>query len=530
MERFDAIVIGAGHNGLTAAAYLARAGLSVLVLEKNDRIGGVAANREIVPGFTFSAAHRPALRIRSQVVRDLELGRHGLSLIPDPGTISLLPEGGYLATYGSVAESIEEIRQHSHGDAESYEQFVHRLRRHNWAVEPLLHSSPAPPVSKHRRSPQPSPSFANRCRALGEAGLSDLIYLVSSSMSDILNEEFETPALASHLAGPALLGLPFGPLSPMTGLHLLNGVSHAFQSDANYCGYPRGGTGAVSRALVGALLSYGGEVRTRNTVTDIVMKDKRASGVVTESGEQLEAGMVLSSLDLKRTILTMFDWRALGEGLVDKIGSFRMEGVAAHLNLALDGLPDFPTVPTACQARGGEWQIALTLPQIERAYDDWKNKIQPRQPHIVFRLPTLADPGLAPDDKHIMSVTVQYVPFSFLDGGWNEEKKDAFSELVINAIGDYSPNLKDLISDLEVLVPPDLEAEFGLTQGDYFQGVPGIDQLFFNRPLPALSNYAMPIDRLYLCGSSAHPGNAVTGMPGALAAEAAIQRMRGTRR
>lgn len=530
MQRYDALVIGAGVNGLTAAAYLADAGLSVLVLERNSDIGGAAALGEFAPGFSAPRYPSPGAAISPAIVRDLDLYRHGLNLVRSDGGVSLFPDGRYVASYRNESVQRRELARHSHRDGDAWLRFSRDMQRAAAWLDPLLSEPPADPVARSFPGARGAASLLRRLDETGTEELYSDVRLWTLSIADYLDQYFESEQIKAHLAAPALVGAPLGPCAPATAIRLSslwlgeNGTSRGAPAIV----HPQGGGAALAGALAGATVARGGEIRLDAEVTEITLMSGAATGVVLADGEEIRGRMILSDLDLKRSFLGLFQWKDLPENFVDAVGTFRSRGTGARLNLALDARPSFPTVPEDCPAVLGGLRIPGTFEQLEQASDTCMQREVPRTPLLDVSIPTLIDPACAPPDRHVMSVAIQYVPQE-PRGGWTAERRERLAEETIDRLAVHSPGLKDLVSAYDLATPHDIEIELGIAHGDLSMGDMTPGQMFFNRPLPGCAGYRTPVGNYYLCSSSAHPGAALQGGPGANAARAAIRVMKAGR-
>ncbi len=529
VKTYDIIVIGAGHNGLTAAAYLARAGLDVVVVERNPYIGGATVSRELHPGFTYSNCSYVSSLMRPEIMRELELSKHGLQIIPFEGSVTMTHEGGYLASYSDHDMNRREIARHSARDAEAYDRFVLETARQCRFIKPYLMQTPPDPATFKWRDIKGMIDLGRAFHDLGEEAMYDTLRFWTMSCTDFLEQYFETEVIKAHKAGSSIIGTALGPSSPGSAYVLLHHYMGEVDGNIGAWGLARGGMGAIADALAQAFLAAGGELRTEAGVAQVIVNNGKAVGVALEDGTEVRGRRVVSNMDVKRTFLKAVDPKDLPEDFLRQVRNFKIRGSSGKLNIALDGLPDFPSVPKDCPARQGDMHITDSIAMMERAYDDWKDGMWSREPYVDMMIPTQLDPTMAPPGKHFMSVFVQYVPPKLADGPWTPEKRDAFGKTVIDAIAEYSPNFKDLILHVEVRTPKELEDEVGLTEGNIFQGELTLDQLLFNRPIPGYAQYRSPIRGLYMCGSSCHPGGGVMGAPGANAARE-ILRDAGARR
>jgi phytoene dehydrogenase-like protein len=515
---WDAIVVGAGHNGLVTACYMARAGLRVQVLERKPYVGGAAVSRSLYKDFTYSNCSYVCSLLRPEIMRELELPRHGLQVIPYEGGGTLMSNGDHFATYPDHDAMRREIARHSKRDAEAYERFSRDVLRQCKFIKPLLMRTPPDPASLWPRDLLELVHLGRHFHRLGESRMLDTIRFYTLSAADFLDEYFESEIVKAHLAGTSIIGTGLGPRSPGTAYVLLHHYMGDIDDAVGAWGFARGGMGAVSGAMRASLEASGGSVRTDAEVERILVRDGRARGVVLAGGEEIRAGAVVSNMDVKRTFLNTVDAAELPAEFVQAVRNFKIRGSSGKLNIALDSLPEFPAFPAEAPCIRGDMHITDTIDMVERAYDDWKAGRWSRQPYVDMLLPSLIDPTMAPDGKHYMSVFVQYAPYRLADGEWNSERRQAFGDTVIDAIAAHSPGFRERILHAEIRTPWDIENEVGLTEGNIFQGELTLDQLLFNRPIPGYAQYRSPIRGLYLCGSSTHPGGGVMGAPGANAA------------
>jgi len=522
-KRHDAIIVGAGHNGLVAACYLARAGLDVLVLEKNAYVGGAAVSRELHEGFTYSNCSYVCSLLRPEIIRTLELPKYGLQIIPYDGGCTLMRGGGHLAVYSNHDAFRREIARHSKRDAEAYDRYSRDVMRQCKFIKPLLMRMPPDPTSFKPRDLMELLYLGQRFHNLGEERMYDTIRFWTMSAADFLDEYFESDIVKAHFAGSSIIGTALGPRSPGTAYVLLHHYMGDIDDTVGAWGFARGGMGSVSGALAQSFQASGGTIRTGADVVQIKVRGGRAAGVALASGEEIDAGIVVSNLDVKRTFLKTMDAKDLPAEFVQAVRNFKIRGSSGKLNIALDGLPDFPAIPKDSPCNRGDMHITDTIEMMERAYDDWKDGFWSRAPYVDMLLPSLIDPTMAPEGKHYMSVFVQYAPYKLANGDWDDTKRQAFGDTVINAIAQHSPNFKDLIRHAEIRTPWDIENEVGLTEGNIFQGELTMDQLLFNRPVPGFAQYRSPVKGVYMCGSSTHPGGGVMGAPGANAARAMLR-------
>ncbi len=525
-RRYDAIVVGAGHNGLVAACYMARAGLDVVVLERNAYVGGAAVSRKLYQDFTYSNCSYVCSLLRPEIMRDLELPRHGLQIIPYEGGCTMMRDGGHLAVYDNHDALRREISRHSRRDAEAYDRFSRDVMRQCKFIKPLLMRTPPDPTSFAPRDIMELVYLGKRFHALGEAQMYDTLRFWTMSAADFLDEYFESEIVKAHFAGSSIIGTALGPRSPGTAYVLLHHYMGDIDDAVGAWGFARGGMGSVSASMASSFQASGGTIRTDAGVQRIITRNGHAAGVLLEDGTRIDAPTVVSNLDVKRTFLQSMDRQDLPPAFVESVEKFKIRGSSGKLNIALDGLPDFPSIPRGAPCIRGDLHITDTVEMMERAYDDWKDGTWSQVPYIDMLIPSQIDPTMAPDGKHYMSVFVQYCPYKLASGPWDAEKRQAFGAAVIDAISRVSPNFKNLILHAEIRTPWDIENEVGLTEGNIFQGELTMDQLLFNRPIPGYAQYRSPVPGVYMCGSSTHPGGGVMGAPGANAARTILRDLR----
>lgn len=531
--RYDAIVIGGGHNGLTCAAYLARAGRKVLVLERRHVLGGAAVTEEIFPGFKFSVASYVVSLLRPEIIRELDLPRHGMELLPLDGTLTPMQDGDYLWRVNDHYKTRREIARHSRLDAEAYDEYGKAMVEMGRFAKPILSMLPPDPTSLDPRGLLELLSIGKRFRGMRFHDRLNQVQLLTMSAVDFLDQWFETDVLKATMSASGIIGTFLGVRSPGTAYvllhHYMGEIDGAFRS----WGLSRGGTGAVSEAIAAAAVELGVEIRTEAPVSRILTKNGRATGVVMENGDEIAASVVVSSVDPHLTFLKFMDERELPGDFVEGVRRYKFRGSSGKVNLALDALPNFTCMPGPGPHMRGAISISPSIDYMEQAYDDAKYGQFSLRPYIDMVIPSLTDPSVAPPGKHVMSCFVQYAPYDLRDPGtgrrepllWDQQR-EAFGDAVVNTIAEYAPNIKDIILHRQVLTPLDIERDFGLTEGNIFQGELTLEQLFFLRPVPGWAQYSTPIDRLYMCGSATHPGGGIMGAPGRNAAERIIKQVR----
>lgn len=518
MKTYDAIVIGAGHNGLVNACYLQRAGLDVLVLEKNDWIGGAAVSRELTPGFLYSNCSYVCSLFRPEIMRDLELPKYGLQVIAYEGGAVLTQDGDYLASYRDHEAHRREFARWSPRDAEAYERYSRDVTRQCRFIQPLLMRTAPDPASFRPRDVSELVYLGRKFAGLTAYEMAEMLRFWTMSISDFLDEYFETEVIKAYLALSGIIGTALGPMSPGTAYVLLHHYMGEVDGSVGAWGYARGGMGAVTQALAASFRASGGTIRTEAEVERVLVRDGETKGVVLAGGEEVHGRLVVSNADVKRTFLKLVDDRELPAPFLRRVRNFKIRGSSGKVNIALDSMPEFPALPKDSPCLRGDLHFTDTVERMERAYDDWKAGRWSADPFLDMVIPTLLDPTMAPPGKHFMSCFVQYCPPKVEGRDWTDADRDAFGETVISQIADYSPGFRDRIVHMEVRTPRELEAEVGLTEGNIFQGELTFDQLLFNRPVPGYAQYRSPIRGLYICGSSTHPGGGVMGAPGRNAA------------
>jgi phytoene dehydrogenase-like protein len=516
-KRYDVIVIGGGHNGLVNAAYLARAGKKVLVLERRYVLGGAAVTEEIVPGFKFSVFSYVVSLLRPEIIRDLDLPRHGLEILPLDGTLTPMSNGDHLWRVNDHSKSRREIERHSKLDAEAYEEFGKSMVAMCRFVKPILGMIPPDPTSLDPRDLKKLAFLGKRFQSLPAEDKYNLVQLMTMSAADFLDQWFETDVLKATMSASGIIGTFLGIRSPGTAYvllhHYMGEIDGAFRS----WGFSRGGTGAISNAIGNAAREAGAEIRTEAPVSKILLKNGTAYGIVLESGEEIHANIVSSSLDPNLTFLKFIDSRELPGDFVEEVRRYKYRGSSGKVNLALDALPDFTCMPGPGRHLRGAISISPSMDYMERAYDQAKYGEYSRRPYVDMVIPTLTDPSVAPPGKHILSCFVQYAPYKLSHGTWDDQR-EAFGNTVIDTIAEYAPNIKNIIIGKQFITPLDIERQTGLTEGNIFQGELSLEQLFFLRPVAGWARYCTPIRKLYMCGSATHPGGGIMGAPGRLAA------------
>jgi len=516
-QRYDCIVIGGGHNGLVCAAYLARAGKRVLVLERRHVLGGACVTEEVFPGFKFSVCSYVVSLLRPEIIRELDLPRHGLEILPLDGTFTPMLNGDHLWRVNDHAKTRREIARHSRLDAEAYDEYGKAMIDMAHFVKPIMNMTPPDPASLNPKGLLELLGMGRRFQKLSGDDKYNQVQLMTMSAVDFLDQWFETDVLKATMSASGIIGTFLGVRSPGTAYvllhHYMGEIDGAFRS----WGLSRGGTGAISDAIAGAAREAGAEIRTETPIAQIILQNGQAKGVVLENGDEVYADIVSSSVDPRLTFMKMVGAGHLPADFVDDIKRYKFRGSSGKVNLALDGLPDFKCMPGPGTHLRGAISFSPSVEYMERAYDDAKYGRYSRRPYIDMVIPTLTDPSLAPPGKHVMSCFVQYAPYNLKEGSWDDQR-EAFGDTVIETIAEHAPNIRDIILHRQVVTPLDLEREFGLSEGNIFQGELTLEQLFFLRPAPGWAQYRSPIRNLYMCGSATHPGGGIMGASGRNAA------------
>jgi phytoene dehydrogenase-like protein len=524
-DKRDIVIIGGGHNGLVTAFYLARAGFKPLVLERSAQVGGAAITDEFHTGFRCSTLAHTAGPIRPEIVRNMQLEKHGLRLItPTTCVTALTPEGRALTLYQDAEQSTQEISAFSQKDAAKYPEFQQSLGKISKVIAEALATTP--PDIDHPSSGDLW-SMLKTGRAIRNLGKKDMFRLLRwgpMAVADLAAEYFETELLRAVIAARGVFGTFLGPWSAGSTLVLLIRAA----ADAHPVGsasFAAGGMGAVTQAMASAAKAAGAEIRTGAEVIEIHVRDGAATGVLLATGEEIQARAVISNADPKRTLLKLTDPTHLSPDFVQKLQHYRGNGTVAKVNLALSGLPQFTALKNGdASALKGRIHIGNEIDYLERAFDESKYGNFSRQPYLEATVPSLTDPTLAPEGKHVMSIYMQYAPYK-LKGDWEQQRK-ALGQTVVQTLAQYAPNLPELILTHQIITPKDLEDKYGMTGGQIFHGDLALDQFFTMRPLLDWARYRTPIQNLYLCGSGTHPGTGLTGGSGANAAREILKELK----
>jgi phytoene dehydrogenase-like protein len=515
MQRYDAIVIGAGHNGLVTAAYLARAGWRVLVLERREVLGGACVTEEVWPGYKVSTAAYVLSLFRPEIIRDLELKRHGFALLPrDPSSFTPLPDGGYLLLGRDPQQNFQEIRKFSPQDADAYPRYQQMLERVAAFVEPWLMRTPPDPWARRW-----SDWYQLARLGLGLAGLGRdgprVLEILTAPARTLLDRWFRSEPLKATLATDAVIGAMASPSTPGTAYVLFHHVMGECDGVRGVWGYVRGGMGGLTQALASAAQKHGATIRCGTEAVRILTRSGAVTGVALQDGSEYRASRVISNADASVTFLRLLDPAELPPDFAESVRNIDYSSASLKINLALAELPDFRAFPGSQPGpqHRGTIHICPSLEYMERAFDDAKYGRPSQHPILECCLPSVVDESVAPPGRHLMSMFVQYAPYRLSQGSW-DQLKESFADRCLEILQEYAPNLGRAVLHRQVISPLDLERTFGLTGGNIFQGAMSLHQLFFMRPVPGWANYRTPIRGLYLCGAATHPGGGVLGACG----------------
>ena len=522
---YDAIVVGAGHNGLTAAAYLAKAGFSTLVLERRDIVGGCCVTEEIAPGCRVSTTSYIASMLRPEVISELRLADHGLRMIPcDPAIQVPFPDGHVVPWWADRERAKQEFSKISAKDAERFVEVDDQLKKLARYLQPFFMEPPPEVDTSTVKGWSDLFRVGKRFRGISSAEISQLVCFLTGSLGEFLDHNYESEKIKTMFLANNVYGKHGGPYQPGTAIgllfHLLSGGEHELQG---FYGHVMGGMGSITQALAAAGQKLGVEIRTSAPVACIDVREGRARTVVLEDGTELGAKIVLSNADPKRTFLKLLDTKNLPEDFITAVRGIKMQGPCAKVNMVLAEEPKFTgTSPSATALERTFYTLVPSLEFAERCYDIAKFGEIPEQLWVDCVVSSNADASLAPAGKHILTCFVQYVPYRLREGTW-DDKRELLGDRVVKKIAEYAPNVPGAVIARQVLTPLDLERTYGLTEGNIFHGDLRLEQLFFMRPVPGWSQYRTPIAGLYLCGAGTHPGGGVTGAPGRNAAHQALR-------
>ena len=522
-ETRDALILGGGHNGLVTAFYLAKAGYKPLVIERRPQVGGAAITDEFLPGFRCSTLAHAAGPLRTEVLRDMNLEQYGLKLIrPDVGVTALSPEGQALVLYNDAQRAALEVAKFSTKDAAKYIELRSILEKLGKVLQQALALTPPDIDRPGSGDLWPLLKTAKSLKGLGKKDMYRLLKWGPMAAADFVGEFFETDLLRATVAARGVFGTSLGPWSAGSTLVLLLRAAND-PHPAGSTWLAQGGTGAITQAMAKSAQAAGAEIRTGVEVIEIRVKDGIATSVVLSTGEEIAARAIISNADPKRTLLKLVDPMYLDPSFLEKLRNYRTSGTVAKVNLALSGAPSFTALANADPAAlSGRLHIGPGIDYIERAFDESKYGNFSKQPYLDITIPTMTDPSLAPEGKHVMSVYMQYAPFKLKNDTWDTQRV-ALADTVVKTLAQYAPSLPSQILTHQIITPQDLEDTYGLTGGHIFHGELSLDQFFTMRPLLGWGRYRTPLRNLYLCGSGTHPGDGLTGGSGVNAAREIVK-------
>jgi phytoene dehydrogenase-like protein len=521
---YDAIVIGGGPNGLVAAAYLGKAGRRVLLLERREMVGGIAVTEEFFPGYRFSSLTSGAGHLSPAVVEELNLARNGLQFLPaDPLIFSPQPDGNHITIWHDVTRTAQEVAKFSAADAKAYPSFVNVMTELSRIVAGLKNIAPPDLPDAGLRDVRELLRIANPLSGQGRRKISRVLRVMAMPISDLLNEWFETDIVKGAIAVSAVNNSSWGPQEAGTAYTFLYNWSGSNSGLFRSSGQVRGGMGSLSQAIAKAAKGFGVDILTNTEAAKIVMQNGDATGVVLANGDQVSAKAIVSAVDMSTTFLKLVDPYYLDQMFVKHVQNIKYRGTLARVHLALDQLPTFTGVNgSAKQLLSGHVQIAPSMKYIQDAFDPAKYGQYSERPYLDIQIPTLTDPSLAPEGKHIMSVSVKYMPYHLQQGNW-DGLRDMLGELVMQTIAEYAPEFQKSVQQSRIITPLDMETVYNLPEGNLVHGEMTLDQFLWMRPVPGYSQYRGPLAGLYLCSTATHPGGGVTGINGKNAAREVLK-------
>lgn len=515
---WDAIIVGGGHQGLTAAAYLAKAGLRTLVLEQRHLVGGAAITEELRPGFKFTTFSYALSLLRPEIIHELNLVEHGFMPLMMPSSFHPTGDGDYLLFGDDLGENLQMIRRHSAHDADAYLRYHHDLDRVCQAVRPLFDNAPPDFWSDDPADRADVEWLVRHLGGLDRKTVHDVVRLVTGSSADWVEDYFEHPAIAGYHVSSGVIGSKLGPMSPGSGLVLLFHKMGEHDGHLGSWAFHKGGNGGFTQVLARAAQAYGATIRLDSPVEAVLTVDGQARGVALKDGTEFRAPIVVSALDARRTFTQLVDPATLPGELVDAVTRTKYRGVSSKVNFALDGLPTFPALQGRVDQFGGFINIGPTIEYVERAFDAAKYGWYSERPYIDGALQSVVDPDMAPPGKHVLSCFVQFAPYELRGSDW-ESERERWGDVAQAVLEEHFPGFGDLVLQREVVTPVDIETHTGLTEGNIFAGEFLASQMYAFRPAPGWARYATPIDGYYQCGSGTHPGGCVIGSPARLATQ-----------
>jgi len=521
---YDVIVIGAGHNGLVAAGYLSKAGRKVLVLERKNMIGGSAVTEELQTGCKFSTLDDGAGYLSSEIISDLNLHQYGLEILPsDPLIFAPQPDGTQLTIWHDIERTAQEIANHSASDAENYPIFIDQMDGFSKVITGLKNMTPPDLPEVGIRDMMELLNIVTPVRSLGRKNIAQVIRVMPMSVADLLNEWFESDTVKGAIAASAVKDISWGPQEAGTAYMLLYNWSGANNGLFRSGGQVKGGMGSLTGALADAATSFGAEILTNCPVAKIIIQDGQTKGVEMSNGDQLTSAAVVSAVDMRTTFLELVDPYFLNQRFVKHVQNIKYRGTMARVHFVLNKLPEFTAANgSGSQLLSGHVQIAPTMTYLQKAYDPVKYGNYSQDPYLDIHIPTLTDATLASEGKHLMSVTVKYMPYLLREGDW-DELRETLGQLVIDTISEYAPGFSQCIDNVHILTPLDMEIDYFLPEGNLSHGEMTLDQFLWMRPVPGYGQYRAPVGNLYLCSAATHPGGGVTGVNGKNAAREIIK-------
>lgn len=517
-SNYDVIVIGAGHNGLVTAAKLAMAGLHVLIVEHRNNVGGAAATEEVYPGFKYNTGAPDAGLFRADIIKELDLYSHGLQFIESQVAV-FAPQanGDSLTIWRDPAKTAQDIAKFSNKDAASYMSFISTTNKFSRWLSEISRLSPPDVFNPSLADMYNWANMALKTKRLGKKDMMELLRILPMTINEYLDEWFETEALKAVLGAPAVTGSMQGPQASGTAFMFLYQQAGSPNGGFKSSRFVRGGIGMLSSALLSSAQKHGAEIIYGDGVTNIVLDGNRAVGIDLESGKQLTARIIASSVDARHTLFGLVGAPNIEPRVMRRVRNIKYRGTTAKINLALSEFPQFHAAANATDILTGHIIICPSLDYLERAYDHAKYGNISNEPYLDIVIPSISDDSIAPPDQHVMSINMQYAPYDLKNQNW-EDQREALGDLVIQTLSQYISNIQDIILHRQIITPLDLERDYGLTEGSIFHGQMGLDQLLFMRPIPGYGKYQSPIDNLFFCGAGAHPGGGVSGAPGSNAA------------
>lgn len=516
-DRYDAVVIGAGHNGLVSAAFLAKAGRTVLVLERRDIVGGAAATEEVFDGFRVDTGSSRIGGFGADIMSDLDLATLGVELVAaDPSVFAPSIDGPSFAMWADAERTAEEIRSFSTADGDAWVPFTQLIANAAAVLQESWRLTPPNVTGSELGDLWGAARLGRQLRGLGKREMVEVLRVLPMSLYELVDEWFESDLVRGTLAAGAVAGLRQGPMGGGTAHMLLH--HRVGGQSVRPARRVRGGVGVLSEALASRCRALGAEVRTGAAVGRVVVENGAVAGVLLEDGEKVLTRCVVSGLDPRTTFFGLLEAGTLSADFSRKVDNIRFKGAVGRVHLALSGLPDFTSRPGHGSHLSGAVSIAPSLDYVERAYDHAKYGRVSENPILDVSFPSISDPSVAPEGRHLASITMQYAPFERSDGKWNEGQREQLGDLIVETLEAYAPGFRDLIEERFVMTPADIADRFSLTEGNIYHGEMTLDQLFFMRPVPGASRYGTPVPGLWQCGSGTHPGGGVTGAPGRNAA------------